>query len=80
MRAADAAKIVRTAIRQTGSNPKGMVRVRSNDYITELHIDIRSLRNAAACYVEEAIQRIPNGDFTWEVESYAYYPGSEWDY
>lgn len=73
MRAAEAAKIVRKAMRDAGVDPKGSVHVRDLGYITELHVDMRFIYDEEQFYeIEEAISNIPDsGQFVWEVQSFA---------
>lgn len=68
MKAADAAKLVRKAIKRTGYSPKGKVYVRNHEMFTELRIDLSGLTRDAVWEVEQEIRQIPDGDFTWEVE------------
>ena len=70
MKAAEAARKIRAAMKQAGIDPKGRVRVASNDYVTVLHIDLRYIYDDEAKWqIEEAIDEIPdNGLFDWEIE------------
>ena len=68
MKAADAAKLVRRAIKKTDNNPKGRVWVRNHEMFTELNIDLKHLPHDSVERIEREIRHIPNGDFTWEVE------------
>ena len=74
MKASLAAQRVRQIIRRTGNDPKGLVWINSNDYITELHVDLQYLPHDDVEKIEQGMRHIPDGNFTWEVEiSSAYY-------
>jgi len=62
-----AAAVVRGALKKAGENPKGRVSCRSNDYVSELSVDLRGIRGEALERVEAAINEMPPGDWTWNV-------------
>lgn len=67
MTASQAAQKVRNAFKKQGINPKGAVRVRSNDYYTEVQVDTRGIYGGDLEAIEDAINEIPTGDFDFNV-------------
>tara|TARA_R110000803_G_scaffold138568_1_gene205376 strand:+ start:21 stop:278 length:258 start_codon:yes stop_codon:yes gene_type:complete len=65
---AQAASWVRNAIRRMGTNPKGMVSVMNNDFVSEVTVNLSGLTYDEAATVEELINDI-DGSFSWNVES-----------
>jgi hypothetical protein len=64
MKASQAAAKIRTAIKKTGINPNGMVRVVSNDYITEIEIDLRGVYGEEREDIDDEINKLPyTGEF-----------------
>jgi len=66
MTAAQAAQKVRNAIRKTGTDPKGLVRVINTGYTTEVDVDMKWLDEDAEYKVFQVINEIDGaGGFAW---------------
>ncbi len=61
-----AAAKVRAAIKRERINPRGMVSVMNNDYISELTVDLRWLSSDVRNNIEIVMDEI-DGDFVWNV-------------
>ena len=61
-----AASKVRAAIKREKINPRGMVSVMNNDYVSELKVDLRFLPSEARDRIASVINEI-DGDFVWDV-------------
>jgi hypothetical protein len=67
-----AAAKVRAILKKHGVNPKGNVSVKNNDYISELHVDLRYLYGEQLDAIEAEIESIEDdGNFCWEIETSA---------
>ena len=61
-----AAAKVRSAIKRENINPRGMVSVMNNDYVSELRVDLRGVYGEQRDRIESTINDI-QGDFCWDV-------------
>lgn len=67
MTAAQAAAKVRNAIKKSGNNPRGCVRVVNSDYTTEVEVDLRGIYGEPREMIDDVINNLPAGDFSWNV-------------
>ncbi len=65
MTASQAASKVRNAFKRVGVDPRGQVSVRSNDYETEIEVNLRFASDDQREVVEGVINDIPETDFNW---------------
>ncbi len=68
MRAAQAAQSLRNTIKKLGINPKGMVRVISTDYTTEIEVDLAGIYEEDVYQIEQAINDLDSVNFSWNVQ------------
>ena len=64
MNAAAEAREIRKALKKIGIDPKGMVRVRSNDYITEIEIDARFMSEMEQ---DDLMMELNDLDLEWPI-------------
>jgi len=67
MKASQAAAKIRATIKKSGINPKGMVRVISNDYMTEIEVNLRGVYGEPREDIEDEINSLPYGFFDFNV-------------
>jgi hypothetical protein len=66
MKIQQAAAQVRAAIKREKINPRGMVSVMNNDYVSELKVNLRCVYGESRDRIEAAMNGI-DGDFVWDV-------------
>lgn len=67
MTAAQAAAKVRNAIKRTGNNPRGCVRVVNGYYLKEIEVCLRGMSFDERDAIGDVINSLPDGDFSWNV-------------